>query len=723
MHLQRTIESRTIKESIRSLIEADNFPIDFISTLALKESWRKEVYRPVYHIHKWWANRLGSVFRGILIGCITSPSTDFKKAFYSKTEHPGVSVFDPFMGSGTTIGEAHKLGCTAIGRDINAIACESVRVALSPLHREKLLGSFKQLSEGVGEKIKILYTSQDKDNKQCDVLYFFWVKQIPCPACQLEIDLFPSYIFAKNAYPNRKPLVQIYCPKCENIFSGLNHNETAKCTKCFYMFNPHSGPAHGSKATCTHCSNEFSIINIVRNMNKKPKHKLYAKLILTTEGNKQYLKATEDDKKAYTKCSKMLRVALSEKKIKLPSTKLAEGYNTKQAINYNYLEWLDFFNDRQLLALGWLHDAILKIRDETTRDALLLLFSGILEFNNMFTSYKGEGTGAVRHMFSHHILKPERMPIEANIWGTPKSSGSFLNLFKSRLLRAIDYKENPFEVSTNNKIKTVTCSKSFTGNVQNSFPSNMPFRSGGIYLSCGSSDKTELPEKSVDYVVTDPPFFDNVHYSELADFFYSWQRLHPHGFIKSSQTTRTIKEVQDTKPEEFARKLKYVFKECNRVLKDNGLLVFTYHHSRSEGWAALAEAIYGSGFILVNTHPIKSEMSVATPKSQSKSPIQLDIIFVCRKNNNDNHQFRSPKLAIKIANEKTQYKVKLLRSTGLNLSRNDIRVILYSQFLVSSGSIRNPNDAFHVFDEQFSMLDSMVDDIELKRLETVESTI
>ena len=82
-----------------------------------------------------------------------------------------------------------------------------------------------------------------------------------------------------------------------------------------------------------------------------------------------------------------------------------------------------------------------------TRAALLTLFSGVLEFNNMFASYKGEGTGAVRHMFSHHILKPERTPIEANVWGTPKSSGSFSNLFRSRLLRAIEYRRAPTEVN------------------------------------------------------------------------------------------------------------------------------------------------------------------------------------------------------------------------------------------------------------------------------------
>jgi putative DNA methylase len=47
----------------RRLIESDGFSHEFVSELAEMESWRKEVHRPIYHIHKWWATRLGSVFR------------------------------------------------------------------------------------------------------------------------------------------------------------------------------------------------------------------------------------------------------------------------------------------------------------------------------------------------------------------------------------------------------------------------------------------------------------------------------------------------------------------------------------------------------------------------------------------------------------------------------------------------------------------------------------
>jgi len=711
--LQKTTKNKTKSLPLR-LIESDDFPIDFLSTLALKESWRKEVHRPVYHVHKWWAKRLGSVFRGIVLGCLLSPNEDFKKAFYQKGDFSGISVFDPFMGSGTTIGEAHKLGCTTIGRDINSVACESVRVAMGPLNREKLLDTFKQLSDGIGEKIRKLYTTEDRYGKPCDVLYFFWVKQTPCPTCKKQIDLFPSYIFAKNAYPNRKPEVQIYCPKCEGIFAGLNHSETARCTDCSNEFNPHKGPAQGSNAFCNVCSKNFSILDAVRETDNTPNHKLYAKLVLTKEGEKQYLRATKKDKLEYDTCSKTLNQGVQDGKIKLPDTNLVDGYNTRQAMGYNYRTWRDFFNDRQLLSLGWLHDEILKIKDHSTRDALLLLFSGVLEFNNLFTSYKGEGTGAVRHMFAHHILKPERMPIEANVWGTPKSSGSFLNLFKSRLIRALDYREEPFEISVNGKDTTIVCSDPFTGDVSIGYPTNGA-QNRGIFLSCGSSDKTDLIGK-VDLVVTDPPFFDNVHYSELADFFYSWQRLAPRGFIGKSQTTRDKKEVQDKRTADFSKKLRDVFGECNRILKDDGLLVFTYHHSRSEGWSAVAEAVYGAGFTFVNAHPVKSEMSVAAPKTQAKSPIQLDVIFVCRKRVMDLRPIRSPNDATRIAKEETLRKASLLRSIGLELSRNDIRVILYSKFLVALGPMHSTTNIAEMLNQYVA--DSFTDNI---RKEFVES--
>jgi putative DNA methylase len=377
---------------------------------------------------------------------------------------------------------------------------------------------------------------------------------------------------------------------------------------------------------------------------------------------------------------------------------IKEGYNTRQILNYGYRSWHELFNERQLLGLTMLAQAIAELPAGPSRDALAVLFSGVLEFNNMFASYKGEGTGAVRHMFSHHVLKPERLPIEANLWGTPQSSGAFSTLYRSRLLRALDYREAPFEIALGASARGKRVRKVFGlsppigRRIASAFPCG-GLVEGAIYLSCASSAKTDLPDKSVDLVVTDPPFFDNVHYSELADFFHVWQELHFFGRPRGRPaTTRHEEEVQDTDPAAFAEKLRTVFAECHRVLRDGGRLVFSYHHSREEGWAAVAHAVLGAGFSLVQSQPVKSEMSVAAPKSQAKEPIDIDVLLVCKKRTEDARPKAPPKRAAALAEAKASERVRRFNRCGRRLSRNDVRVVLLSQLLVELSAGRDDSE-------------------------------
>jgi putative DNA methylase len=667
------------------IIETDSFPFDFISRLAARESWRKEVHRPIYHIHKWWATRLGSVFRGIILGAALPEGCDFAAEFYKTHRLSGLKVFDPFMGSGTTIGEAHKLGLTALGRDINPIAVESVRTALGPMNRAALETAFEELSKGVGERIRSLYRAKDYAGRACDVLYHFWVMQVPCVQCQRPVDLFPTWVIAANAYPSRKPETQVLCPSCGEIFPGRHGQESATCGSCGFNFNPERGSAKGSKAICRWCHEGFTILDAVGSLESRPDFRLYGKLVLTRDGRKEYLRATTADCEAYRDCTSQLQTESERGNLALPTLSLDDGYNTRQALSYKFKTWRDFFNDRQLLAISWLQKAIRNIGDIPTRQALLTLLSGTLEFNNLFASYKGEGTGAVRHMFSHHILKPERTPIEANLWGTSKSSGSLSTLFRSRLLKAIEYRLNPTEVNGLNGNGRL-CAPPFSGHIEEGWPDDACVPERAIYLSCGDSANSSLPSGSIDLIVTDPPFFDNVHYSELADFFYAWQQLPRAAGTDPPMTTRSSAEVQDGDAERFAKKLKDVLQECAHVLKDTGLLAFTYHHSREEGWKALAEAVLGAGFVVVNSQPVKAEMSVATPKAQAKEPIQLDIILVCRKRSYLSPAPPSSEEAIEAAKRKMDR----LHAAGFTLSRNDQKVVLFGQLLTT---LRTPAES------------------------------
>ena len=179
----------------------NGFPVRQISQIAERESWRKEVYRPIYYVHKWWARRLGSVFRAIILSCCTEDDEHIERLFYQPVRFPDVVVFDPFMGSGTTIGEAMKLGCRAIGRDINPVSAGMVTTALQQCSRDEVEQVYKRLDESISAQILSFYKTELPTGAEGDVLYYFWVKTVPCPHCGHRVDLFKSRVFAKHAYP------------------------------------------------------------------------------------------------------------------------------------------------------------------------------------------------------------------------------------------------------------------------------------------------------------------------------------------------------------------------------------------------------------------------------------------------------------------------------------------------------------------------------------------
>lgn len=673
-----TFES-TLSQNVRA-IEDYAFPFEELSDIAEMESWRKEINRPIYHLHKWWARRLGSVFRAILIGSLTSDPSRLLELFYAPVRFPEAVVYDPFMGSGTTLGEGLKLGTRTIGRDINPVAYFAVRNALAAHDREYVLGTYKAIERDVASELRSLYQTRLENGTEVDVLYFFWVKIVSCPLCSSAVDLFSSYVFARHAYPKRYPVAQAVCPSCGAIEAIRYDAGETTCSACRARFDVRRGPVQGGDATCSHCHATFPVVDAARRHGSPPSQRLYAKLVLLPDGGKRYLRAEADDQVRYAEAE----TALREREDPYPIAPIASGHNTDQILNYGYRCWHDLFNGRQLLGLSLLAERIRAIDDRDVRELFACLFSGILEFNNMFASYKGEGTGAVRHMFAHHILKPERTPLEANIWGTSKSSGSFSTLFRSRLLRALDYQRDPFEVRPVRKAGTKV--RGLSAPLGHRSADNFAeFEEGdALYLSCGDSSKTDLPSESVDIVVTDPPFFDNVHYSELADFFYVWQRyVLGNDSFRQAESTRSPDEVQSRDVDTFTDRLCGVLAECRRVLRPHGLLVFTYHHSRQEGWHAILEAITGAGFVITAAQPIKSEMSGAAPKSQARHPIDLDVILVCRKCKDVDRTAGPLDNPIRAALGLAREQAARFTARGRALGRNDVRVVVMAQVIAA----------------------------------------
>ena len=285
-------------------------------------------------------------------------------------------------------------------------------------------------------------------------------------------------------------------------------------------------------------------------------------------------------------------------------------------------------------------------------------------------------------MFSHHVLKPERTPLEAHPWGTPASSGSFSTLFQSRLLRAQAYKLAPTDqlLKTGGVVRVAGLSRPPEATVVDAWPA-AGLSPGTMYLRTGDSSRTDLPDESVDLIVTDPPYMDNVHYSELADFFHVWLReLVPFVHYPGEKvTTRSAREVQSASPAEFEAAIACVWRECARVLKSDGLLAFTFHQARLSGWIALVQALAEADLVVTAVQPVKGEMTTSVTKG-GVEPSNLDAVVVCRKRASAvSNSMADPGMAAEIG----EHRLTALQSAGVNVGAGDVRSVIRGHVLAT----------------------------------------
>lgn len=207
-----------------------SFPIVDINRLAVPE---RNAFKPIYTMHKWFARRSSSVFRAILLGAMKPAGTNIMEEFYKDhTNDPdtnGKVILDPFMGGGTTIVEALRLGCNVIGIDLNPVAWFIVKTEVEPVDLDELRLAFERLSNRIvswsGKPLKEtllnLYKTECPScgNQDADIIYTFWVKSAPCTTatCHHQTPLFSNYIVAQ-----KEPSIRYYedceCTNCNKVF-------------------------------------------------------------------------------------------------------------------------------------------------------------------------------------------------------------------------------------------------------------------------------------------------------------------------------------------------------------------------------------------------------------------------------------------------------------------------------------------------------------------------
>ena len=620
-----------------SAIEA-GIPLAPLHELSKVESYNKHLYRPSAYLHKWWARRLGSVFRTILLGTFSPAGEDVWRRYYEGARFPDRVVLDPFMGGGTTVHEALRLGCRVIGVDYNPVAWWTVRSSISLPDLPRLEDGFLTLQKKVSTLLLSHYTTQcPKCAEQGYAAFVLWVRTAKCERCSGAVRLHESFVLRTDG-----DVKTVVCPHCRSVFD-TKAREEARCRDCGHRVDLKRGVADNGRYACPECSHVQRVPRgaTTPDVPDQPdQYEMFAVRYVCPTHGEGFKKADAADIHAYQVArDHFLKV---ENSLPIPDQAIPDGWKTGDLLAHDYVKWRDLFNPRQLLCAGTLLREILQLPDQGVREAFVTLLSACLEFNNRLCTYKGGNArrpGAVRHIFSHHaFIFPYEM-LENNFWGVGAQSGTFTHLYSSRLRRAKEFCLLPREreVREGRTVRTVSLpSERVEGKLAASF-AELANGAKNAWLLCGSSEQLPIPDKSVDAVITDPPYSDNVQYAELSDFFYVWQREALKGSYPEFESALVQKDREIVKnPKQgkdgsfYEEGLRRVFSECGRVLKDDGLLVFTFHHKTSEAWSNVLRAVLDAGFLVTAAYPVHSEMPLSVHIHQCQS-ISYDAILVCRK--------------------------------------------------------------------------------------------
>ena len=222
---------------MKRAIEED-FPIVEINRLVVPE---RNGFKPIYQMHKSFAPRASCVFRAILLAALKPAGTNIISEFYKDhTNDPdtnGKIIIDPFMGGGTTVVEATRLGIAPIGVELNPVPWFVVRMALAPASLKDLDDAFARLerrmvtwsAKSVAETLSKLYQTQPPFLSETgdeapvisrsNIVHTYWVKSAVCtsPTCKKLVPLFTDYVVARRE-PSIRYHADCTCPNCRRKF-------------------------------------------------------------------------------------------------------------------------------------------------------------------------------------------------------------------------------------------------------------------------------------------------------------------------------------------------------------------------------------------------------------------------------------------------------------------------------------------------------------------------
>jgi adenine-specific DNA methylase len=651
-------------ESDKRLIEVD-FPLKEVSEESVREKNIRHGHISTLHI--WWARRPLAASRATTYAALVPAPKDEKElkeklrfvAELSKWENSlneklikkarkdireffggkTPKVLDCFAGGGSIPLEALRLGCETYALEYNPVAVLILKAVLEypQKYGKKLVEDVKKWGQWVYEEAKkeigkfypeeTISTQEalsDEGGEKYVPVGYIWARTIRCPnpLCQAEIPLMRQFWLARKE--NRKIALKMIVDKEKRridfkIVQGKNID-----------FDPSKGTVRKAKVICPVCNSGISDKELRRLFQEgKANQRMIAVILHNRKIGKIYRIATAKDIEIFKKAEKYLE----EKRNKLfeewgfdpvPNEPTPEGGGpgAERAFsvrNFGLNTWGNLFNSRQKLALITFTEKVRLVHKKMIEEGyegeyakaamsyLMLSFDVFASYMCSLTRYKYQGE-SIERAFDRQTLQMIWDYGEVNPFG--KSRGDFYHIVKWSS-EAIEH-----------------CSTDI-------------FKGFGISM-LGTATKLRYPNNYFDAVITDPPYYDNVPYSYLSDFFYVWLKrtigdLYPDIF--ATPLTPKSEEIVaysygkggfEEGKRFFEEMITKAFQEIYRVLKPEGIACIVFAYKTTEAWETIINSLLKSGLVLTASWPIHTEMKERL-RAQESAALASSVYMVCRK--------------------------------------------------------------------------------------------
>ncbi len=593
-----------------SLAIDESFPEKLANELSQCEVFNKHLFRPNTYLHKWWARRCGSTFRAILKQFVPDPE---RRSYYAPGGLEGKIVLDPMMGGGTTLHEAIRLGANVIGADIDPIPVAQARATLTQAPLGKIQDAFDRFLDDLYSAVGYYFQTEcPQCGKTLDAQYTLCGLRKYCTCGEVvQIDQYELRHEADRTlriWPENWDITDGQdCPKGSGKTLCLITKTETVCPTCGQKYKELLDLPYYARYV------PFAIVGVC----------LEHSLFFRSPGQSDLARIREADAQ---------RDELDFGPVE--DFAVRDGPKSGDLLRHNIRSYLDVFSSRQLL---YLSHAIRLLGDyhSVVKLNLALLISTSLEFNSLLCGYKGwfkNRPGAIRHVFALHAYSFPYTALENNPVNRQKSSGNLQLLFHDRIARGRKWAVAPIEreVDADSQTHPVQIPGELDGGIEVFDQAALTAGRQKFWLIHGDSRRLPLDDHSIDLIVTDPPYYDSVQYSDLAAFFRVWlARLLPNEVNWTYDEARSAvatKAANDNTG--FMTVISGIFSECGRVLKrHSGRLVFTFHHWDANAWAELTVALKDAGFRLTNAYVVFSEHPISV-HIRNLNSIKHDTILV-----------------------------------------------------------------------------------------------